>query len=100
MHAPVAQSPPALQVEPTPHLEQEPPQSLSVSVPFLTLSSQVAARHVSPTQTPVTQSRGSTQASPTMQGVQVPPQSVPVSLPFLMVSLHAGAAQASLTQRR
>jgi len=55
--------------------EHEPPQSTSVSSPFLTLSLQVAATH-SPRQTPLWQSELTLQGLASAHGRQGPPQSM------------------------
>ena len=87
--------------------EQDPPQSTSVSVPFLNPSPQVGAAHRCDDglQKPEVQSAATRQplaaGSPPdahvlagMSARQVaPPQSVPVSLPFLAPSAQVGVAQ-------
>jgi hypothetical protein len=72
--------------------EQVPPQSTSVSTPFLTESAQLGARQVpSVPHTPLRQSALETQPSPVPQpGQAPPPQSTSVSVPFRAPSLHAG----------
>jgi hypothetical protein len=70
---------------------QVPPQSTSVSVPFFTVSAQVAAWHRLAVHTPLPQSAASAQALVAAQGPQVPPQSASVSVPFLTVSAHVAA---------
>lgn len=71
----------------------DPPQSVAVSVPFFTVSVQVAALHRLPVQTPVTQSAAIKQALLTGQvfdaeDTQLPPQSAAVSVPFLTPSVQ------------
>src|SRR6478735_2631019 len=73
-----------------------PPQSMSDSVPFFTLSLQLGARHVPDLHTPLSQSLGLAQLSPASQGPQPvvgvpPPQSVSVSSPFLTLSVQLGS---------
>jgi hypothetical protein len=72
-----------------------PPQSRSVSVPFVTPSLQLGAMQTLPVQTPLVQSVGALQALPSMHALQPlpPPQSTSVSVPFFTVSLQAGATQ-------
>lgn len=122
-HAPAthdadAQSAGAVHAFPLPHfVAQPPPQSTSVSVPFLTPSSQLnvppqpsgAVPHVRPSEAQVlgtqvqakfTQVAGARQSvlarhplptpHPGHPDITPPPQSIPVSLPFLMPSLHVG----------
>jgi hypothetical protein len=68
---------------------QVPPQSTSVSVPFLTPSEQVGAWHV-PEHTRLVQSLATLQGCPVghRAGHVVPPQSMPVSSWFAIPSLH------------
>ncbi len=87
-HAPFAQLPPAqslstLQAWPGEQVGQAlPPQSLSVSAPFLILSEHVGCEQVPLAQTPLSQSVACTHLSPGVQGEQPPPpQSTSVSLP-------------------
>jgi hypothetical protein len=97
---PEAQSAGTKQERPFPHLlEQEPPQSTSVSVPFLTPSVQEGPEGVAQSfealQKPELQSVGAAQPSPSAHvfpwATQVaPPQSTPVSLPFFTPSVHVG----------
>jgi hypothetical protein len=62
---------------------QLPPQSVSLSVPFLTPSEQLAARHTLAVHTPLAQSELIAQPRPVLQAPQVPPpQSTSVSLPL------------------
>jgi hypothetical protein len=80
---------------PEAHLPQvAPPQSMSVSVPFLTTSVQVAAWHRfgAPEQTPLWQSPATVQSPFVAHPPQVPPpQSTSVSAPFSVPSVHVGA---------
>jgi hypothetical protein len=77
----LAQSPMTAQCCPSAHFlagAQDPPQSLSVSVPFLTVSEHVGAWHVT-LQTPLWQSLGAPQVLPfahVFPGAQMPPQSM------------------------
>jgi hypothetical protein len=110
-HAPAVQTPLAQfapLLAPLPHIfpvaqgGQLPPQSTSVSVPFLVVSAHEAAAHTPLTQTPLVQSPGTVQARPSahlrLVGVTAhePPQSTAVSLPFLTVSVQDGTAHAPL----
>jgi hypothetical protein len=72
----------------------EPPQSTSVSLPFLTPSLQLPDVQTLLVQTPLEQSLPVVHDRPPAQRVQleVPPQSTADSPPFLTVSLHAGTA--------
>jgi len=81
-------------------VEQDPPQSASLSSPFLTVSVQLAAAHrpVAP-HTPDVQSPPVAQRLPSAQrllGAHGPPQSASDSLPFFTPSLQEGAAQLSV----
>lgn len=74
---------------------QPPPQSVSVSVPFLTESLQVGALQVV-AQTPLVQSVAALQVTPSAHlraGAQIPPQSTPVSVWFLALSVQVAAVQ-------
>jgi hypothetical protein len=72
-----------------------PPQSVSVSVPFLTPSLQAAAWQTPLLHTLLVQSPPITQARVAPQGAHAPPpQSVSVSVPFLIASLHVAVMQA------
>jgi hypothetical protein len=87
VHAPLthnipAQSLFALQLLPSTHGVQPPPQSRSVSIPLRTLSLQRAAAQVPPLHTLLWQSLPNPQPTPSPQGGQLPPQSTPVSLAF------------------
>src|SRR2546425_494158 len=75
---------PAAQVDP-----HAPPQSTSVSVPFLTMSVHVAPAHRPAAQLIERQSLIATQRRPFAQALQVPPpQSTSVSAPFCAMSLQ------------
>jgi hypothetical protein len=89
------------QTLPLAHAVQLPPQSVSVSLPFLMLSPQEAgAVQKPPTQVlPATQLPSTEQRLPVAHEAQVPaPQSTSVSLPFFTPSLHAGVAQRPAVQ--
>jgi hypothetical protein len=75
-------------------VEQLPPQSVSDSLPFLTVSVQVGAWQVT-LHTPLAQSLGKPQVPPVAQRWQVvaPPQSTSLSLPFLTTSVQLGTWQ-------
>jgi hypothetical protein len=80
-------------VLPLAHAEQLwPPQSTSVSLPFLTLSVQLPFEHLPAVHTPLTQSVPMEQNLPERHGEQLPPQSMSVSLPFLTTSAQVGSA--------
>jgi predicted component of type VI protein secretion system len=91
---PEKQSEACRHVLPVAHVEQAgPPQSVSVSFPFLTPSVQVATVQMLPTQFPELQSACTRHALPAAHVEQVgPPQSVSVSFPFLTPSVQVGAA--------
>jgi hypothetical protein len=93
VHTPLAQSPTLEQVCPVVHLVQPPPQSVSLSVPFLTPSPQLGAWQTLgvPEHTPLAQSPLTEHALPPAQLPQLPPQSVSVSLPFRTPSVQVGA---------
>jgi hypothetical protein len=99
VHTVLRQSEARLQTLPAAQALQAPPppQSMSVSVPFLTPSVQVAAWHVLvvvPEHTLLLQSVPVTQILVLSQGEQLPPpQSVSVSVPFLVPSLQLLAWQ-------
>jgi hypothetical protein len=82
--SPLTQSEPTMQAFPVAHAAQvPPPQSTSVSLPFLTPSEQVGTRQTPPEQTLLEQSEEMRQTLPLAQAAQVPPpQSTSVSLPF------------------
>jgi hypothetical protein len=97
-HTPLEQSPDTEQRRSFAHLAQAPPpQSTSVSVPFLTVSGQAGAWHFLglPEHTPLPQSLAIAHDSPVVQRVQrlAPPQSTSVSTPFLTTSLQLGTWQ-------
>src|SRR6188768_1861772 len=81
------------QICPTVHLGQSgPPQSLSLSLPLGTRSSQAGSAQLCSTHTPVWQSEPALQIPPTGQGWQAPPpQSTSVSLPPSVSSLQPAA---------
>jgi hypothetical protein len=84
---PVEQNLPSRQVGQVP-----PPQSVSVSAEFLTVSVQVAAWQTPLVQTLLAQSLAVLQALPVVQALQVPPpQSVSVSAEFLTPSEQVAA---------
>jgi len=72
-----------------------PPQSMSLSLPFVTRSEQVgSAQRCSSSHTPLWQSVGTAQPSPAGHALQAPPpQSLPVSLPLWVPSLQLAAWQ-------
>jgi hypothetical protein len=99
LQVPLEQSEPTRQVLPVAQGGQTPPQSTSVSVPFLTASAQLAAWQLPAEQTPLLQSEGTAQDLPSGHGAQVPPpQSTAVSAPFLTPSAQLGAWQFPLEQ--
>jgi hypothetical protein len=64
----------------SPHGEQDPPQSMSVSVPFCTPSLHEGAAHTPPAQTWLAQSDAKLQSPPVLQPRgHVPPQSTSAS---------------------
>jgi hypothetical protein len=90
-HTPLAQSVLTAQSLPVAQLfGHEPPQSASVSVPFLMPSVQVAAWHLPDVHTPLAQSLAPVHTKPVPQRLQVvlPPQSTSVSPPFLVTSVQ------------
>jgi hypothetical protein len=92
---PLPQSLAELQPRPTPQLApQDPPQSVSLSLPFWIPSEQVGPEgvwQVPPEQRPLAQSLPELQPCPLPQlAPQEPPQSTAVSLPFLIPSEHVG----------
>ncbi|WP_248354746.1 hypothetical protein [Anaeromyxobacter oryzae] len=95
LQAPLAQSPLEAQVLAVPQRGQVvPPQSTSVSVPFLTASAQLGDWHEPDAQTPLEQSRPRTQALPSAHAGQAPPpQSTPVSAPSRIPSTQVGVVQ-------
>jgi hypothetical protein len=96
------QSPPKLHGEPTLQRGHAPPQSVSVSVPFLTPSVQVGAAQMAVvSQTPLAQSVSRMQPAPAAQREHVtPPQSMPVSLPFCVPSAQSGVVHNPPEQNR
>jgi hypothetical protein len=83
--------------------EQDPPQSTSVSSPFLTPSLQTGTEQAPPSQTPLTQSVFDLQVLPFGHLSQEPPQSTSVSVPFWTPStqlgtVHVPPPQTPLTQ--
>ena len=82
------------QVSPSGQSGQLPPQSMSVSLPFLRLSMQFGwAVQVPLVHRALWQSALTMHVSPLGQAAQVgPPQSMSVSLPFLIESLQVGCA--------
>src|SRR3954465_9254425 len=95
VHTPLAQSPAAAQTFPLAHFAHfGPPQLRSVSIPFLTASSQAGAAHSPPLHTPLAQSPPLVHILPSAQvGQAPPPQFRSVSAPFRAVSVHVGTAQ-------
>lgn len=95
-HTPLVQSPATLHSLPSAHLvvHVSPPQSTSVSPPFLTLSGQPGAWHFFgvPEHTPLEQSLAAAHCSPEPQRAHrlAPPQSTSVSTPFFTTSLQLG----------
>ena len=74
---------------------QTPPQSVSVSVPLIMPSVQLASAQVPPLQRSLRQSRSLRQVPPGAQPPQLPPQSMSVSSPFWLASLQVGSAHLS-----
>jgi hypothetical protein len=86
---PELQSAGATQIFPLAHLAQLPPQSTSVSVPFLAASVHVAVAQRPPVHAPLRQSVYVLQSIPFAQSAHVPPpQSTSVSKPFFTTSLQ------------
>src|SRR5690348_14574247 len=80
---PPTQSLPVKQILPAAHLPQAmPPQSVSLSVPFFTLSEHVGASHMLDVQILSLQSAPFVHISPVSQPPHEPPQSTSVSVPF------------------
>jgi len=77
--------------------EHEPPQSTSVSFPFLVRSAQLAGWQRPLVQTPPTQSVDTAHPFAEAQGPQLPPQSTSVSVPSLTPSVQVGVAQICCT---
>src|SRR5207237_662863 len=91
LQTPLVQTVETPQPAPSAHLlGHPPPQSRSVSPPFLTPSVHVGTEHVlvAPSQTPLVQSIAPAQPLPSAHFAQLPPQSVSVSEPFFTVSVH------------
>jgi hypothetical protein len=92
VHTPLLQSPPARHVRFVSQRGQvwlAPPQSMSVSSPFLTTSEQVGIWQREPAQTPLLQSIAVPQALPAAQvAPQTPPQSMSDSVRFSTPSRH------------
>jgi hypothetical protein len=105
MHLPLAgsaQSAFVLQAFISPQPAQPPPQSTSVSSPFLTPSLHAAAAHFFAVHLPLAgsaQSASFAQAACTAQPPQLPPQSTSVSVPFFTWSPHVAATQLPFAQR-
>jgi hypothetical protein len=86
------------------HFEHDPPQSTSVSVPFLIKSVQAAAEHFKfVPQTPLVQSAPTEHVLLSAQvveqvddGAEIPPQSMSVSVPFFTESGHFAATHLPL----
>jgi hypothetical protein len=102
LHTPPTQSLAALQPLPFAHFVQLEPQSVSVSVPFFTLSSHVGVAHLPAVHIPLWQSADTRQFLLEEHPGQVPPQSRSVSLPFFTPSAqparHRFCEHESLTQ--
>jgi hypothetical protein len=91
---PASQSPAILQIRPDAHLPAHaPPQSASVSLPFLTPSAHADAWHLDglPEHTPLWQSAAPTHSLPVTHLGQSDPQSVSVSVWSFTPSVHVGA---------
>src|SRR5262245_17562176 len=98
MQTPLWQSPAPLQRWSAAHLVHDPPQSTSLSVPFLSASSHAAAWHTCPEQSVLAQSVPSEHALPSAQsGQSGPPQSTSVSKPSLIELVQLGALHAPPT---
>jgi hypothetical protein len=99
VHLPDTQSPSLPQGCPVAHAllsdtTHEPPQSVAVSLPFLTRSAQVGCWQTRLVQTPLEQSLACTQACPGPQALgQLPPQSASVSSLFCVLSWQVGTWQ-------
>jgi hypothetical protein len=95
----LVQSVPAVQVLPGPQRLQlvAPPQSMSDSAWFLTVSVQLGGAHSPPLHTPLWQSTAPPHVLPVPHLEQeAPPQSMSLSLPFLTLSEHVGVAHVPL----
>jgi hypothetical protein len=92
------QSAAAPQIFPVAQGGQAPPQSTSVSVPFLIASLQEGGAQTEASQTRLSQSPGEEHPFPRAHPGHPPPQSTSVSVPFLRPSAQEGAVQAPLAQ--
>jgi hypothetical protein len=93
-HAPAAQLEGDVHALPSWQAGHEPPQSMSLSVPFLTASVHEGAAHVPLTHTPEAQSVPARQATPAAHGEHAsPPQSTSVSFPFFTWSPQVAGRQ-------
>lgn len=90
-HTEEAQSAPEPQLRSSAQAVQEPPQSVSDSVPFFTPSVQEGGWQAPPAQTDDWQSDAWLQPAPGAHPGQPPPQSRPVSFPFFAPSEQEGA---------
>jgi hypothetical protein len=90
----LSQSLGALHAWPLLHVGQPPPQSTSVSEPFIASSLHVGAgaAQVPLEHSPLAQSDAPEHALPLTHGLQLPPQSTSVSVPLCTVSLQLAAA--------
>jgi hypothetical protein len=101
VHTALKQSAGRTQWEPDAQPAHDPPQSTSVSVPFLTVSLHVGAWHCPALQTSLAQSAFTIQAADVgHDGHDPPPQSTSVSLPFATPSVHVGAWQTAFAHIR
>jgi hypothetical protein len=102
VHTPLAQSAATIQALVSAHFAvQVPPQSVSVSVPFFTLSEHDDWMQTFPVHTPLVQSAGTTQDFPFAHlAEQVPPQSTSPSVPFFTLSVQVAAMQRPFWQTR
>ena len=93
---PLMQSPGITHFWSAAHLGQvDPPQSTSLSLAFLTRSSQAGAGQIDARQTPSLQSAASAHPLPTSHGLHSPPQSTSVSVPFFTLSVQLAFWQTS-----
>lgn len=90
----------ATQVLPTAQAPQLPPQSTSLSSPFLIPSVQVGAAQTPLAQLAEAQSAVTLQAALGAHFIQAPPQSLSVSLPSRIPSVQVGAMQTPAGQTR
>ncbi len=89
VHTPPLQSLLEAHAAPTPHCSQLPPQSTSLSLPFLSLSPHdAAAARTPPVHTPEAQSLPAPHFWPSAHVSQPPPQSTSDSAAFRLASLH------------